>query len=70
MQSISNDESEAFHIRILWSGPEVQFGYEWHPNYFVLLFYTTLDTDNSMEEQNYSLFTTVEAVSLFKVHHN
>ena len=59
-QSINNDKAEAFHIRILWSGTEVQLSHDWHPNHFIPLLYTKSDTDNSMEEQNSSIFTRVE----------
>ena len=39
-KGINNDESVAFHMRILWSGPEVQLDHDWYPNYFVPLLCT------------------------------
>ena len=69
-QSVNSDVSEAFHIRILWSGPDVHPGHDWHPNYLVPLLYVKSDAENSMEEQNPSILTTAEAISPLEVHHN
>lgn len=66
----TDDESKAFPLRILWSGPEAKLDHDWRPNHFVPLLYTRCDADDTEEEHNSSTPKTTERSSLLEVDRN
>ncbi|CAF2783019.1 unnamed protein product [Rotaria sp. Silwood2] len=65
-----NDDYRAFHLRILWSGPEATVGHDWRPNHFVPLLYTKCVADNTVQENDSSTHEITEKSSLLAVNQN